>query len=136
MIQVLGTNFMVKDYEDYFEVVCYEGKVQVTHRNKQEILTAGMVFRSINGKITTPKLSEKETVWSSQYEYFKSVPLSYVIDAIERNYGVTILNPSDAQGVFTGKISYSELNNALQSISIPFGLTTETKDNTILLKSK
>ena len=38
VVTVFGTQFNVKEREHYFEVICYEGLVGVTHNNKQQKL--------------------------------------------------------------------------------------------------
>ena len=131
VVTVLGTEFNVKKRNNYFEVVCYEGSVQVTQNNSDiVILKPGDSFLKINGKLIA---REKETLlqpsWLNNESSFKSMPFSYVIREFERQYNVTI-NPQsiDLEQLFTGSFSHENIEMALKSITLPLNVKYNFKN--------
>ncbi len=49
-VEVLGTQFTVKSRADFFEVICYEGVVQVNYNNTLTKLTAGNSFNAFGNE--------------------------------------------------------------------------------------
>ena len=135
VVTVLGTEFNVKQRDNYFEVVCYEGSVQVTQNNSDiVILKPGDSFLKINGKLIA---REKETLlqpsWLNNESSFKSMPFSYVVREFERQYNVTI-NPHsiDLEQLFTGSFSHDNIEMALKSITLPFNVKYNFKNKTTI----
>jgi ferric-dicitrate binding protein FerR (iron transport regulator) len=135
VVTVLGTEFNIKQRNNYFEVVCYEGSVQVTQDNSDVvILKPGDSFLKINGKLIA---REKETLlqpsWMHNESSFKSLPFSYVIREFERQYNVTI-NPHniDSEQLFTGSFSHDNIEMALKSITLPLNVKYNFKNKTTL----
>lgn len=131
VVTVVGTQFNVKMRKDYFEVVCYEGLVEVRSSGNVTQLTPTKVFRIINGVVT-----EQENTTEAQPGYlrdessFESVPFAEVLKEFERQYGVTITTRNvDSRKRFTGRFGHSDFLKALQSISIPLNLTVEVSEN-------
>jgi len=91
IVSVLGTQFNVKYRKDIFEVICYEGSVNVNYNNTDTILKPGDSFLLLDGKIiATEKENIKNPSWVNNVSYFKSMPLNYVLNEFERQYDVTI----------------------------------------------
>ena len=138
MVTVLGTEFNVKQRDDYFEVICYEGSVKVTHNNDIVILKPGNSFLKIDGKLIA---REKETSlnpsWINNESYFKSMPFEYVIREFERQYNVSI-NPQniDVKQLFTGSFSHNNLDVALKEITLPLDVTYNFKNKTTIELSR
>jgi ferric-dicitrate binding protein FerR (iron transport regulator) len=126
-VTVLGTQFNVKSRTNYFEVVCYEGLVQVTSANKTIKLTPTKMFRIVNGIITQDEnLSEKLPGWLANESSFESVPFSEVLQEFERQYNLHITTKNvDLNLLFTGRFVHSNLSLAIQSVAIPLNLTYE-----------
>ncbi len=130
VVTVLGTQFNVKHRDDYFEVECFEGMVQVSAQNQVNQLAAGSGFRILNGdaqqfstaKSTTPAWMENESV-------FQSVSVRLVLNEFERQYNVEILAEGlDLDKLFTGKFRHNDMQQALQAITLPLNLQYKIAD--------
>jgi transmembrane sensor len=135
-ISVLGTQFNVKNRPDYFEVICYEGLVEVESAGEIIQLSAHHMFRTINGKVSTSdNLSEHSPSWIRDESSFHSVPFYLVVREFERQYDVSITTENmDLNKLFSGRFVNSDMNMALQSITIPLNLRYQIeKDQKIVL---
>ncbi|MFC0604647.1 FecR family protein [Winogradskyella pulchriflava] len=135
-VTVLGTQFNVKQRNNYFEVTCYEGLVAVTHNEKTQKLRPGESFRIIDGK---PFATEKEIAtqpsWLRGESSFKSVPLLYVITELENQYDISLsVDKVDTSRLFTGTFTHKNLDLALQSVTIPLNLSYSKSGTSIVLK--
>lgn len=137
IVTVYGTQFNVKQRENYYEVICYEGLVGVTHNSKTIKLKAGEQFIILNGKVI-----EKETItglsptWINNLSQFKSIPFKEVILEFERQYNVTFKYDNvDIKQLFTGSFSHENMDIALKAITLPLNLKYIKSDQTIILKS-
>lgn len=138
-ISVLGTEFNVKHRENLFEVTCYEGSVNVNFNNTDTILKPGDSFLLLDGKIiATEKENTKNPAWVNNQSYFKSMPLSYVLNELERQYNITIESQQiDTKQVYTGSFVHDNMELALKSITLPLNISFNKKDNsTIVLISE
>jgi len=79
-IHVLGTEFNVKNRDNIFEVVCYEGSVRVNHLEHSQILKPGECFLILNNT-TVKNLNVDGTnpFWINNESAFKSMPFTQVI---------------------------------------------------------
>jgi ferric-dicitrate binding protein FerR (iron transport regulator) len=123
-VEVLGTKFNVLNRNNVFEVKCFEGLVRVLAGENKDSLSAGNIIRMINDEYKTDNfVSSKESPgWTEgNYEY-KSMPVSFILEEIERHFGVEIVeeNVSDEK-LFTGIIDQSDLKAALTTISLSMG---------------
>jgi ferric-dicitrate binding protein FerR (iron transport regulator) len=135
-ISVLGTQFNVKNRPDYFEVTCYEGLVQVESTGEIAQLSPHQMFRILNGKISrSDDLLEHSPGWVLDESSFHSIPFYQVIQEFERQYHVSIITEKvDLDQLFTGRFVNSDMNLALQSITIPLNLRYQIeKDQKIVL---
>ncbi len=125
-VSVLGTQFNVKNRENYFEVKCFEGIVSVNNNGKIQQLTKGETYREINNIITLESTKNSNPNWLTNISSFKSVPLYEVLNELERQYNVNITTQKiDTNRLFTGGFTHDDLEQALIAITIPFGLTFE-----------
>ncbi|NJX16542.1 FecR family protein [Tamlana crocina] len=124
-IQVLGTQFNVKERENYFEVMCYEGSVKVTSDKKETILKPGKTFRLVNGNVVEVADFNAETPsWMAKESSFDNVPLWQVIDELEIQYDISIdASKVDVSKIFSGTFTHTDKNIALQSVTIPLKLS-------------
>lgn len=135
-VTVLGTQFNVKQRNDYLEVTCYEGKVGVYSEEKEKTLLPGDTFLIIDGKyIATEKENLSHPSWLDNKSTFKSIPYKEVIAEFERQYNVSIEfnNINDSQN-FTGSFTHNDIEIALKSITLPLQLKYSKTDNIIRLK--
>ncbi len=134
VVSVIGTQFNVKQREDYFEVVCYEGIVGVSFKDNQVTLTAGKVFKVVQNKITNTITSQIKPEWTENRSTFKSTPYHHILKEFERQYNVTVTAKNiDQSKLFTGNFVHSDIQTALQSITIPMRLRYMIKDNNVTL---
>ena len=125
-VTVLGTQFTVKQRQDYFEVKCFEGVVQVTSLGNEIILNAGESFRMINDNSENRSIDLKEPEWLNNKSMFQAVPMFEVLAEMERQYDIQItIDNMDTNRLFTGGFMHDNLNNALISITQPMNLSFE-----------
>ena len=125
IVEVLGTQFNIKQRKDYFEVLCYEGSVGVDHLGKNYVLTKGKSYRWIKNKVIELRnFNQKNPSWLYEESSFDNVPLWQVIDEIEVQYNVSVISESiDFDIPFTGSFTHQNLNVAMQSVTIPLKLS-------------
>ncbi|MCK5401126.1 MAG: FecR family protein [Flavobacteriaceae bacterium] len=137
-VTVLGTQFNIKHRDNFFEVVCYEGSVRVSHKTDTVTLKPGDSFLIIDGKFIA---KEKETnlnpSWIKNESYFKSISFAYVLNEFERQYNVTI-NPQniDLEQLFTGSFVHNNKELALKSITLPLNLNYSIENNNSIVLSR
>ncbi|WP_299112734.1 FecR family protein [uncultured Winogradskyella sp.] len=130
-VTVLGTQFNVISKNDFFDVVCYEGKVGVKTFESEHILLPNNAVRKVNGYPSeeTKNLLKKPT-WIDGESTFKSVPLRYVIKALEDQYEINFdaqaINDTD---VYTGSFPYNNLNIALKTVFETLNIIYTEKEN-------
>jgi len=137
IITVLGTKFNVKQRQNIFEVICYEGLVAVTLNKEQTKLYPGDTFLLVNGKrIVNEKENSQQPSWITDESSFRSIPLYEVFNELERQYGVSVkydLNLIDSEKLFTGRFTHKNLDIALKSVTLPLHLSYQKVDNSIIL---
>mgnify|MGYP000138122773 CR=1 FL=1 len=136
VVTVLGTEFNVKQRNDVFEVFCYEGSVKVTYNDTSVVLKPGQRYLILDGKeFRNEEENQKEPMWIHNESSFKSLPLQEVIQEFERQYDVTVEAKNiDTSKIVTGSFTHSDIDMALQSITLPFNLKYQKKQNSIILK--
>ncbi len=132
-VQVLGTQFNVKERDDYFEVQCYEGIVAVSYGREEVKLTKGKTFRVIDDKIEmVDEFIAKSPSWLEAESGFVKVPLSQVIAELEIQYDIKIkATDIDLSQLFTGTFTHKNLNTALESVTIPLKLSFKIEEKNI-----
>ncbi len=136
-VTVLGTQFNVKSRDDFYQVVCYEGKVRVVSKNNTElILTPNKKVTIINNKksektfnnITYPE-------WLNGESVFENTPLKYVLNELESQFEITFeRNNIDENIKFTGSFDNKKMNIALATVFNPLKIAYQIKDKKIQLK--
>lgn len=136
VVSVLGTQFNVKDRDNYFEVSCYEGLVQVKTEQGTDKLKKSQSIRLLSGELSkTESQSETAPSWMLSISSFKSIPFYHVVREFERQYGtqVTFVDVDTTQ-LFTGSFTHDDADLAIQSIAYPLNLNYKHSDeNTITL---
>ncbi|WNH13360.1 FecR family protein [Thalassobellus suaedae] len=137
-VTVYGTQFNIKQRDNYFEVICYEGLVGVTHNTHETKLKPGDSFLIIDGEIIAKEKENRSTPsWLNNESTFKSLPYKTIIAEFERQYDVDItLVNIDSNQLFTGSFMHNNIDVALKSISLPLHLTYSKTNNTIILKGE
>lgn len=134
-INVIGTQFNIKQRQDYFEVVCYEGEVQINYNTGKTNLKAGDSFLIIKGeKVERLATNKAQPDWLNNVSSFISVPLSEVLFEFERQFNVKIeVNNIKTSQLFTGKFTHNDITIALKSITEPLQLQYKKVNQTIIL---
>lgn len=134
-ISVLGTQFSVIAQQNYFEVVCYEGKVKVSHKQSELVLTQGQAVRFYEGTTEEWKTPSTGPEWLHRESAFKSAPLETVLRQFTNQYNRQVIYPDSLKGVrFTGSFTHKDIETALRSICTPLQMQfTQTADGKITL---
>jgi transmembrane sensor len=136
-ISVLGTEFNVVNRKDYFEVICYEGSVQVQSSQHVVKLLPKQMFRMVGGVVNQDITQRSDGPdWVTGESSFQSVPFLLVVREFERQYNVKVTTTNvDVSQRFTGTFTHSDMSMALRSISIPLNLTYQVvEDKKVVLK--
>lgn len=137
-VEVLGTQFTVNTYDNFFEVQCMEGKVRATNTHKmQVILNKGKAFRSIDQNTEQWEVSEHEPSWLSGETSFTNTPLITVIRSLEKRFNITFENSGvNLNQRFTGSYNNKNIELALKTIFVPMEIsyTFKNENNIILVK--
>ena len=117
-VVVLGTQFNVNSKDDFFDVVCYEGKVSVNSNSLDYILLPTNSFRKINGSSSESSTTQLlQPTWIAGESTFNSVPIKYVIAALEDQYNIKIDSELiDDSTIFSGSFPHENLNIALITV--------------------
>ena len=134
-VTVLGTQFNVKQRDNYFEVICFEGSVGVDYKEKSVILKPGYSFLIIDGNLYAKDLDNRlEPSWVNNESYFNSLPYKTVLSELERQYGISIeTNNIDLAQLFTGTFKHDDLELALKSVTLPLNLKYQIKNDTTIV---
>jgi len=126
-VQVLGTKFNIVERDKYFEVNCYEGLVSVTYKNETVKVPAGSSYKVFNeSSQISNNTNELMPAWLQNNSSFKSMPYNYVVKEFERQYNIAVeYDVKYENNLFTGSFMHSNLELALEAISIPLNLKYE-----------
>jgi len=135
-VTVYGTEFNVKQRDNYFEVICYEGLVGVNYNSHETKLKPGDSFLIIDGEIIAKEKENSTTPsWLNNESQFISLPYNQVVSEFERQYNVTINSDNiDTKQLFTGSFSHNNIDVAIKAITLPLHITYSKNNNTITLK--
>lgn len=135
-VQVLGTQFTVKARPNFFQVICYEGRVKVTRQDNSKAITAGQELRFYNNTSSISTTNLLEPTWIHAKSSFESMPFSEVVAEIQRQYDVDVrFDETMSHTLFTGSFTNENLETALQAITIPLNLSFDIRGNEVVLKS-
>ncbi len=124
IVSVVGTEFEVKAGTEIFEVRCFEGVVKVKIHKKTVVLTHGEALQATHKQIQKIPVLQPKPEWLDNDDQFKSVPLSTVLQAIEKQYKVKIKTQDiDTNQLYTGAFARHNLKLALKALVEAFGLT-------------
>ncbi|MCF8272720.1 MAG: FecR family protein [Flavobacteriaceae bacterium] len=138
IVTVVGTQFNVKQRNNYFEVTCFEGVVKVTSDTITRKLLAGDTYRILNGKFTEGKTLASEPRWRENMSDFEAIPFKEVLLELERQYNIQVsFKNIDSSRLFTGTFSHNNLENALIAITQPMNMTYElSSPNLVIIHGK
>ncbi|PWK19600.1 FecR family protein [Xanthomarina spongicola] len=123
-VTVVGTEFNVKNREDYFEVHCFEGIVKVKSDTIIRQLIAGNTFKIYKGRFSEGQTDLDSPNWSNNKSNFENIEFSDVLGELERQYNIQITTDNiDLKRLFSGAFTHINLENALLSITKPMNLS-------------
>lgn len=138
-ITVMGTEFNVKNRNNYFEVQCFEGVVKVQSDTIIKKLLAGNTFRIYNNQFSQTDINDNLPNWLDNKSSFENIKFKDVIAELKRQYNVTIITENvHLNRLFTGAFAHDNLENALLSITEPMNLLYKfnTKDSVLIYEAK
>ncbi len=137
-VEVLGTEFNVKNRKGLFSATCFEGRVAVKAANIERILEAGSQIQFEVGAIVSESSFENQAQpsWMDGIITLENVPLEVALDELTAQFGISFVNiPDDQELRFTGSFPASNIDAALTLVLEPFGFnytyTSDTKTVTI-----
>lgn len=125
-VRVLGTSFNVFARTNNYSVSCITGSVDVRAGKKTTILTPNMQVTLRKGMLNISKnIDTSQSVgWTQNKFSFIGVPLSDVIDEIERQYDIRVSTTAKIDYFYTGKFSKEKKPEVvLEIVGKPFGIT-------------
>ena len=143
-VRVLGTSFNVNAYpeENVIETTLVNGKVQVDHGTKENVLTPGMqlVYDRINGISNVREVDiEVYTSWKDGYYYFKRESLEKIMDILARWYNLNVFfqNPDLKTMEFGGRLKrYEDITYLLKKMEETQDVQFVINGNAIMIKRK
>lgn len=135
IVTVVGTEFNVKQRDNYFEVQCFEGIVKVVSNSNSKTLLAGDTFLMLNNNFTEGSIDAIAPFWTTNISRFEALPFSEVVSELERQFNIKVdINDIHENRLFTGGFSHSNLENALIAITQPMNLTyTMNASNNVVI---
>lgn len=128
IVKVVGTQFNVKQRNNYFEVKCFEGVVKVSSDTISRQLLAGDTYQILNGKFQQRKTINSLPKWTENLSDFEAIPIKEVLSELERQYNIEItIKNIDLNRLFTGAFTHNNLENALISITQPMNISYELR---------
>ncbi len=132
-VSVVGTQFNVKNRDNYFEVKCFEGIVAINHNGKSQQLTKGISYRILNNEVSLDSTFNGQPEWIVNRSSFKSVPLYIMLEEFERQYNVVIKTQNiNIDKIITGGFVHNNLEQALTTLTVPFDLTYKHNQSNII----
>lgn len=132
-VSVLGTEFNVTARDGLFQVVCYEGLVQVSYNGKMKKLPAGKALLVENEKVQEQEVALRKPQWLNQLSVFEDTSLKMVIAELEEQYTITVVNETTNDMRFTGAFENNNLENALTAITEALGLRYEINGRNVII---
>lgn len=133
-ISVLGTEFNIKVNEDAFEVVCYEGRVQVKGKNFEQILNAGQQLKLGDSKPDVSLMYLLKPSWVHQMSIYKNAPLESVFSGLEKQFSIKIDDTVKNKNImFSGAFKHNNLKDALKAVTTPLNLEFEIKSDELVI---
>ncbi len=125
-VEVLGTEFNVKNRKGLFTATCYEGRVAVKAANIERVLEAGSQIQFEVGAIVSESSfdNQAQPSWMNGIITLENVPLEVALDELTTQFGVSFVNiPEDQELRFTGSFPVSSVDAALTLVLDPFGFS-------------
>jgi len=135
-VEVLGTQFNVIENGENFSVRCFEGLVAVTHNNKTIELAKGKSATLKDGVLQIAEIFTNKPIWIANESSYDNIRITDVLHDFETTYNTTVITKNiDVTLRYTGSYTHKDLEAALQTITIPLGLTYTIESETSIIIS-
>jgi len=136
-VQVLGTVFNVKSRDYAFQVTCFEGTVEVSLDDEKYILKQNDRLTLSNNEILLNTNYTAFPGWKQHVTIVNDKPLEIVVEELKNYYDLEFDTALvDTSKRFTGSFDNLNINLALNSITLPLGMTYEIKGQTVIFDNK
>ncbi len=137
-VEILGTQLNVFSRNDEFWVSCISGKVRVSTKNREQIITPGEWVKLDDSNLIKSKSEtiENTILWKEGIFHFEDTKLEAIFDELERQFDVSIQFKGDPNRKATIDFSNKDLNEALDIVCIPMELSYDIKQGKISVSEK
>ena len=136
-VSVLGTQFSIRQLDDFFEVICFEGSVKVESSDEEEVLRPKTGVRRISrSELLKLEILSDKPAWINGKSVFREVPMKYVILDLSSQYGIEFKGSELVDGkFFSGSFPHDNLDLALRLVFDPANLKFKKEGNTIVISA-
>lgn len=135
-VEVLGTTFNVRTFDQKVRVACATGKVRVSISDEQSrVLTRGQGVKVVGHEISNvfDVDADNIAVWKEGRLYFREAPLKEVLAEMQRYFDVEITVDKKVENLtFTGKFDNPQLEDMLKTICLSAGLDYELPNKKVV----
>lgn len=129
-IEVLGTRFLVADFDKQLKVQCFQGKVKTSYNNNSWILEPGTQFSGGINFAAKEKLEEKTGYpeFAAFFRSFSNAPLTEVVSELESFFNIRIDLQAGHEKNFTGTFETGNPESAIRILCGSLQLNYEFTD--------
>jgi len=136
-VEVLGTSFNVNARNNNLSVYCRTGKVLVYNKtlNKETVLLPGQSVTLENSEWTESNTAQNIT-WQMGNQHYDKISVRKATKILESFYGVHfVVDDRSDTLVYSGQISFGNINKSIEEITWPFRLKFQIKKDTVYINS-
>lgn len=136
-VRVLGTHFNVKTDDNFLNVTCFEGKVEVIINDKKTILTPGQTYQFSENTAFNWTVELAKPSWLSGLNTYQNTPLFIIINDLESQFKIKIDTSNiDKNRLLNASFENDDLDIALRTIFVPLNFDYQIKNNKVILVKK
>lgn len=134
-LDVLGTQFEVVSLDDFFEITCFEGLVQLEYKEKPAKAGAKERIAYLKGGLAKSIISRSKPGWTNpKIEEFEKAMLIKVIKVMESRYDIEVARDQiDLDRRFTGSIPTDNLEQACKKVFSTLGIQYKIQGKQVFL---
>jgi len=136
-VEVLGTIFNVKSRDYAFQVQCIEGSVKVGIKNENYILKQHDLLKLEKDKVIIESDRSSLPDWKNNLSIVRNETLNNVLMEFQNYYDVEFETSNiDTNKTFTGSFTHQNMEIALNSITLPLGISYKIEGKKVFLTHK
>ena len=133
-VEVLGTQFNVRDNDQFYEVSCYTGKVRMFTRLAQQILTKDMGIRQEGNNVSRFLLKATKPSWINGETSLDNMSLQQVLVLLSEQYELTFIHDDiDLNQRFSGAFTNKDVDIALKTVFTTLDIEYQLNESTVTL---